>query len=77
MPYDKKLHFIAGTIVSLLMGIIIEPITGIGLAIAAGIAKECYDDYRHGGFDWKDMLTTWVGGCVGFTVLSLCKYWFG
>ena len=53
MSKDKQYHFLDGLITALLGGIIIEPITGIGLAIIAGLAKECYDDYRYGGFDWK------------------------
>jgi hypothetical protein len=40
IPYDKKLHFIAGALIAILGGVIIDPITGIGLAIAAGIVKE-------------------------------------
>lgn len=30
IPYDKKLHFIAGLLVAVLGGVIIDPITGIG-----------------------------------------------
>lgn len=37
---DKKLHFLAGLIIALLGVVIIDPITGIGFAIAAGIVKE-------------------------------------
>ena len=76
IPYDKKLHFIAGLVIALLVGIILSPIEGIGVAIAAGMFKECYDDYRQdGAFDKLDMIATWLGGCVGFTVLSLINYW--
>ena len=45
-------------------------------AIAAGIAKECYDDWnKDGSWDWKDALTTWVGGACGFALVSLISYW--
>ena len=74
IPYDKKLHFLAGLIICILFSIINDPITGIGGAICAGIAKECYDDHIYGGFDWQDMVMTWVGGCVGFTLFALVKY---
>ena len=30
IPYDKKLHFLAGFIIAILGGVIIDPITGIG-----------------------------------------------
>lgn len=75
IPCDKKLHFIAGLIIAILGGVIIDPITGLSFAIAAGIAKECYDDWKYNGYDIKDMFATWVGGCVGFAVVSLINYW--
>lgn len=76
IPYDKKLHFGAGLIIAILGGVVTDPITGIGLAIAAGIAKECYDDYhKDGSFDWRDMIATWIGGAVGFALVSLINYW--
>ena len=56
-------------------GVIIDPITGLGLSIAVGVAKECYDDYSYGKYDIKDMIATWIGGAVGFTVVSLMQYW--
>lgn len=75
IPYDKKLHFLAGLVIAILGGVIIDPITGIGLAIAAGIAKECYDDYSYGMFDIKDMIATWIGSVCGFALVSLIQYW--
>lgn len=75
MPKDKQYHFLAGALIAILGGVIIDPITGIGLAIAAGIAKECYDDYDYGKYDIKDMIVTWIGGAVGFAVASLINYW--
>ena len=75
IPYDKKLHFLAGFIIALLGDVIIDPITGLGFAIAAGIAKECYDDYSYGVFDIKDMIATWIGGAVVVAVVSLIQYW--
>ena len=75
IPYDKKLHFLAGLLIALLIGLIIDPITGAYLAVAAGIAKEIYDLCDYGVFDWKDMIATWIGGAVGFAVVSLINYW--
>jgi hypothetical protein len=40
VPFDKKLHFICGFLIALIGGLVTDPITGIGLAIAAGIVKE-------------------------------------
>ncbi len=75
IPYDKKLYFLAGFLIALIGGILADPITGVGLAIVAGIAKECYDDYHDKKIEVWDAVFTWVGGCVGFTVLSLINYW--
>ena len=75
IPKDKQYHFIAGAVIALIGGFVLSPIEGIGLAIAAGIAKECYDDYSYGKFDIADMIATWVGGACGFAVVSLIQYW--
>ena len=77
IPYDKKLHFLAGFLLCIIFTLIDDPITGIGAAIAGGIMKECYDRYDYGLFDFFDMFATWIGGCVGFTLLSLINYWRG
>ena len=76
MPKDKVYHFCAGLLIAIIGSIVFTPIEGIGLAIIAGILKECYDHYTYGKFDIYDMLVTWVGGCVGFTFLHLFGYWF-
>lgn len=75
VPKDKIYHFIAGFAIALIGGVVLSPIEGIGLAIAAGIFKECYDDYSYGKYDVIDMIATWLGGCVGFTLVALVQYW--
>ena len=75
MAYDKKLHLAAGFLIAVIMGFIVDPITGIGLAIVAGVAKECYDDWKYDGYDIKDMIATWIGGACGFALIALIKYW--
>lgn len=75
IPFDKKLHFLCGFLIAVIMGFIIDPITGLGLSIAAGIGKECYDDYDYGKYDIADMIATWIGGAVGFALVSLINYW--
>ena len=74
IPNDKKLHFLAGFLLCVIFTLIDDPITGIGAAICGGIMKECYDQHEHNGFDWQDMVVTWIGGCVGFTAYALVKY---
>ena len=75
IPKDKLYHFIAGFIICILFSIINDPITGIGGAIVAGVMKECYDQYSYGKFDVADMIATWIGGAVGFAIVSLVQYW--
>ena len=76
IPKDKQFHFLAGALIAFIVGIVRSPIEGIGLAIAAGVFKECFDDfYKETKFDIADMLVTWIGGCVGFTLISLINYW--
>lgn len=75
IPKDKLLHFAAGFLLCILFTLIDDPMTGLGAAIGAGLMKECYDDYSYGVFDWKDMLATWLGGCVAFTWVALVNYW--
>ena len=72
---DKIYHFIAGLAIAIIGSIILSPIEGIGLAIMAGVFKECYDHYTYDVFDVKDMVATWIGGAVGFALVSLINYW--
>ena len=76
IPKDKTLHFVAGFFVCVFFSIVNNPITGLGGAIAAGIMKECYDEYqKENSFDVADMFATWIGGCVGFALVCLVNYW--
>ena len=76
IPQDKLYHFIAGFVICIFFSIVNDPYTGLGGAIAAGIFKECYDEYKQdGAFDWRDMIATWIGGACGFALVSLLKYW--
>ena len=75
---DKQLHFAAGSLAGALgynwsyqrhnnktKAIII----GLSASLAAGIAKEVYDNYRGGVFDKRDILATGIGGVfVTFTI---------
>ena len=73
MPYDKKLHFGAGVIISCLFGCIFSPLVGLQLSILAGLCKEIYDWQDYGCFDIFDMIATWAGGAVGFIILCILK----
>lgn len=79
IPYDKKLHFLAGFIIAVAIGLIAYfvnfgnfIILGIAVSFASGIGKEIRDEYVYGGFDLKDMVVTWIGALVGGLMLSIC-----
>lgn len=66
IPSDKRLHIIAGLVIAAFFALVIP--TGrlwcMAPAIVAGIAKELYDYFDYGKFDWVDMLYTITGGFV-------------
>lgn len=66
IPPDKALHFIAGLLVVAFVATIIPCIANwaIIFAIIAGLGKEIRDELVYGGFDWKDLVATVLGGVV-------------
>ena len=65
IPFDKKLHFVAGFIATLLVSTLLTNIrAGIIAGVLIGIAKEVYDQITYGGFDYQDMLATWFGSAI-------------
>ena len=71
IPYDKRLHFLAGLGCSLLFGVIINTLVGFISGIVIGILKEIYDFYDYGKFDCYDMFATWIGAIVGASIVWL------
>jgi hypothetical protein len=67
MGDDKKLHFLCGCIISLLVGLY-NPTYGLLAGMVAGLAKEVYDYIDYGGPDIKDFLATAVGSILGALV---------
>lgn len=72
MPYDKKLHFLCGLLISLLIGLY-NPLYGLSAGLTAGVAKEVYDYLGYGGPDIKDFLATAVGSILGALVCEVIK----
>lgn len=79
---DKKLHLLAGLIISLVVGagfilrtdfdIIGCAIAGTLVAVAIGYAKECFYDAAHPDthtVDVNDFYATTLGGVVGAIIL--------
>ncbi len=71
IPYDKKLHFIAGMLISLAVSIAINPTCGLLTSMVAGVVKEIKDYLDYGGPDVIDCLATWLGGGVGYAVAMM------
>jgi hypothetical protein len=71
IQYDKKLHFIAGLLISLAVSIAINPTCGLLTAMIAGVAKEVKDYLDYGGPDALDCLATWLGGLIGYAVAMM------
>ena len=76
MATDKKLHFAAGLIIALACGFFLSPLNCLVVPVLAGMAKELYDLYDHSKFDWKDMVTTWMGGLLGTLIVEVTKWMF-
>ncbi len=77
MAYDKKLHFAAGLLIAVIVGFILhQPGYGLAAAVFAGAMKEVRDWGCYRGFDWKDMVTTWMGGLLGTLIVEATKWMF-
>lgn len=73
ISYDKKkLHFLCGCIISLLIGLY-NLIYGLLAGVTAGVAKEVYDYYDYSLFDKYDMLFTWAGALIGACLCMIAQ----
>ncbi len=63
---DKALHGAIGFGIGAVIGLIITPYTGFGLAVAVGVAKEVWDHFKGGDVDLiGDVAATAIGGGFG------------
>ena len=65
IPYDKRLHILAGFIIAFIFSIVFGWLEGLTAGIIAGVGKEVYDKLDYGLFDIEDMITTFIGSIVG------------
>ena len=75
IPSDKMLHFIVGMLITAIVAVLVPRFTPIAMTVAvvAGFAKELRDEITYGGFDWKDLLATVLGGVVMQVLIFLIK----
>ena len=63
---DKILHFVVGALITALVALFVPegaPIAFL-VAIVAGFAKEIFDRFTDGNFDFLDLFATWAGGLI-------------
>lgn len=72
MTTDKLYHFVAGFLISLIIGLI-SPISGLITSVIIGAGKEVVWDklMKKGCFEVLDFVATCVGGVVGYLILML------
>jgi hypothetical protein len=66
LPKDKLLHLIAGFVIALLGTMLFGKVTGLGLAVITGAAKEFYDYHnpKKHSVELLDFVATFVGGVI-------------
>jgi hypothetical protein len=71
LPKDKLLHLIAGFVIALLGTMLFGKVTGLGLAVITGAAKEFYDYHnpKKHSVELLDFVATFVGGLLVFMIL--------
>ncbi len=57
IPKDKLLHSFYGILIYVVASLV-SPMFGIIAVVVIAIAKEIYDEFIYGGFDWKDIIAT-------------------
>lgn len=71
IAHDKKLHFIAGAVICLVVGLAVIPVAGFIVAAIVGMAKELYDTAhpKTHTADPIDFVATALGGAIVALVL--------
>jgi len=72
MPQDKKKHVYAGLALSILVGLLFCPLTGLVTAAVVGALKEIVWDWllKKGTPELLDFVATVAGGVIGYTLLK-------
>ena len=69
---DRLYHFIFGLLIALLAVFICKWYFFVWTSIAVGLAKEFFDKWQDGNFDWIDLLATTIGGLVVQVLVWCC-----
>ncbi len=70
---DKKLHFLAGAAIAVVVSMPTTPLIGLIVATGVGIAKEVIWDYmmKRGTPELMDAVWTMIGAGVGAGLMTL------
>lgn len=63
---DKILHFVVGALITALVALffpVAAPAAFLA-SIVTGFAKEIFDRFTDGNFDFLDLFATWTGGLI-------------
>ena len=72
---DKQMHFAAGLVLSLLMGLLCTPTWGLLTAVVVGALKEISWDWllKKGTPEFLDFVATVLGGALGAVILHAAR----
>lgn len=71
IPRDKLLHFVAGSIASIVVYAATFNVTiAVSFSTLLGIGKEVYDSRGHGTVEVADAVATVLGGVVGAILIK-------
>jgi len=71
---DKQLHFLGGVVLTLSVSLFFGGITGLIVAVMAGLLKEAYDSLGFGTPDRWDAIATIAGGLLGFLLIMISEF---
>lgn len=66
---DKQYHLIAGFLITLIFGLILDIRAGVFIGVLAGVVKETLDYFDYGVFDKRDAFFTAVGSIIAGLIL--------
>ena len=61
---DKANHFIYGFIIYILIYLFYDNYLPLIMVFLIAVGKEIYDEYKYGGFDWKDIVATMIPSII-------------
>ena len=76
IPVDKRLHFVAGFILSTFCAVALGFRPCIITATVAGFVKEFFDRWTGHDIDWMDFAATCIGGALVQVFVLLNMWWF-